>query len=165
MTIDQVKQTLINGKQMIANIVGGNYSSSFATLANNALTIKTQRDQYKSQLNSKYELISGHITSNTFKAQIQYPFKNQKLQVSIYGSYQCVYTFHDSGYLSRIDIDGDSSYHTSYGSNLVSGNEWIASDRYNYFQINIIPVNGKSYCEFELINRYSNNMVYYSLYR
>jgi hypothetical protein len=162
MTIDEVYQTLKNGKQLIANIVGGSYQSSFATLANNAQNIKNQRDQYYSQLSSRFGRAYGSITSNTFKAQISYPFKYQMLLVSSSTSYQHIYIFNKSGFLSRRTIESGSCSYTSFSGSPSTGNEWSIYE--TYYTLIIRPANGNSYCEIELVNKYSSNILYYTLF-
>lgn len=170
MTISEVKQTLLNGKQLIANVVGGNSSSTFATLANNVQTIKNQRDQYKSQLDSKFERVSGSIAkSNTFSSQISYPFKHQRLYVNVTMSigypYFFIFNFADTPYLTANQYDGDTEYgHVYNDKSLVSGSDWYITD--TYFKLLVKPVNGKSYCNIELTNINTNNkIVYYELYK
>lgn len=67
-TFDTIKNDAITGKNLLGSVVGGNSNTSFQTLAQNALTIKNQRDQYASQiptLNSQIGNLNTQLSSVT----------------------------------------------------------------------------------------------------
>ena len=66
--VNEVKKSVANGKNLIANVVGGNQNSTFQVLANNAQTIKTDRDNKLSKvnnLNSQVSSLNTHLTNMT----------------------------------------------------------------------------------------------------
>ena len=50
--LEELKKSVADGKNLIGSVIGGNSSSTFATLANNAQNIKTDMDNKLLQVNS-----------------------------------------------------------------------------------------------------------------
>ena len=63
-SMNEVKSLLVNGKNLIGGVVGGNYESTFQQLANNAQAIKTARDNNINEVNSMNSQISS-LTSQS----------------------------------------------------------------------------------------------------
>ena len=66
--VADVKKLLANGKLLVANVVGGNSDTTFQILANNAQTIKTDRDNKLStvnRLNDEVNSLNSQITAMT----------------------------------------------------------------------------------------------------
>ena len=66
--LDEIKNNATTGKNLIGGVVGGNSSSTFQELANNAQAIKTQRDQYNDQivtLNNQVSSLNTQLTNIT----------------------------------------------------------------------------------------------------
>jgi hypothetical protein len=61
--ITELGKSVANGKNLIGGVVGGNSSSTFATLANNAQNIKNERDNYYNQISSKLDFVYVPIGS------------------------------------------------------------------------------------------------------
>ena len=57
--VNEVKKSVANGKNLIGNVVGGNQNSTFQVLANNAQTIKTDRDNKLSKVNNLNSQVSS----------------------------------------------------------------------------------------------------------
>ena len=67
-SIEEVKGIVANGKNLIGGVVGGNQDSTFQVLANNAQSIKNERDNKLSQvnnLNAQVNSLSIQITNMT----------------------------------------------------------------------------------------------------
>ena len=70
--ITDLGKSVANGKNLIGGVVGGNSSSTFATLANNVQTIKNQRDNYSSRLSNSLNLETIYIGSSGLTIRSSY---------------------------------------------------------------------------------------------
>ena len=69
-TVEELKKIVANGKNLIGGVVGGNQNSTFQVLANNAQNIKTQRDQYASQVTSLNGQVSNLSQVTSLNGQV-----------------------------------------------------------------------------------------------
>ena len=67
-SLNDVKKSVANGKNLVGNVVGGNENSTYEVLANNALSIKNDRDNKANQitnLNNQVSSLNTQLTNMT----------------------------------------------------------------------------------------------------
>ena len=141
-------KSVADGKNLIGSVVGGDSNSSFATLANNAQSIKNTRDSYASQLtnmtndrnnwmniaNSRPNIVArasvdiscnpGSTTGLPFNlASYIYDILVIKIKRTKYGNNSWVNVGSDLGYVTEAKNNGNDTINIrcGYGINTIDG--------------------------------------------